>query len=126
MKVWFVGEIDDPAKIPALARRELAAWTGTDHEALPGLRLIASELVTNALVHAAAEWVRMLLVPERGFWRLTVIDPGRNGLVPHPRVSEETDESGRGLRVVHDATGGLWGTYRTLVGERVVWALVPR
>ncbi|MGW4411918.1 ATP-binding protein [Nonomuraea sp. NPDC004702] len=126
VKVWFLGEIGDPATLPGLARRELTAWMGLDHEALADLQLIASELVTNALVHAAAEWVRVHLVPESGFWRLIVVDPGLNGRVPHPRVSSETDEHGRGLRVVHDVTQGLWGTYATLVGERVVWALVPR
>ncbi|MGW4412043.1 ATP-binding protein [Nonomuraea sp. NPDC004702] len=126
VKVWLVRELELPSLLPGLVRRELAEWMGPTHEALGDLRTIATELVTNALVHASAEWVRVHLVPESGFWRLTVVDPGRNGLVPHPRISSETEEAGRGLRVVHGLTSGAWGTHRTVVGERVVWALVPR
>ncbi|MFI7423434.1 ATP-binding protein [Nonomuraea sp. NPDC049684] len=126
VKVWTVGELDDPAMLPRLARTELAAWLGADHQALDDLRLIASELVTNALQHAAAQWVRLSLAPEAGFWRLAVTDPGRNGLVPRPRVPADTDASGRGLRLVHELTTGLWGTYQDRAGERVVWALLRR
>ncbi|MEU1390285.1 MULTISPECIES: ATP-binding protein [unclassified Nonomuraea] len=126
VKVWTVGEVGDPAMLPRLARTELAAWLGADHQALDDLRLIASELVANALQHAAAQWVRLSLAPEAGFWRLAVADPGRNGLVPRPRMPLDADESGRGLRLVHELTKGLWGTYLDRAGERIVWALVPR
>ncbi|YCK42590.1 ATP-binding protein [Actinomadura sp. ATCC 39365] len=126
VKVWLVREIEIPSLLPGLVRRELAEWMGSTHEALGDLQTIATELVTNALIHANAEWVRVHLIPESGFWRLTVVDPGRNGLVPHPRITAETDEWGRGLRMVHGLTSGAWGTNATLLGERVVWALVPR
>ncbi|MEU5867815.1 ATP-binding protein [Nonomuraea sp. NPDC047529] len=126
VKVWTVGELEDPATLPRLARTELTAWLGADHRALDDLRLIASELVANALQHAKAQWVRLSLAPEAGFWRPAVADPGRNGLVPRPRLPLDADESGRGLRLVHELTNGLWGTYLDRAGERIVWALVSR
>ncbi|MFI6919332.1 ATP-binding protein [Nonomuraea spiralis] len=115
-----------PALLPGLVRRELTEWMGSTQEALGDLQTIATELVTNALIHANAEWVRVHLIPESGFWRLTVVDPGRNGLVPRPRIAAGMEEWGRGLRMVHGLTLGGWGTHVTMVGERVVWALVPR
>ncbi|MGW4407157.1 ATP-binding protein [Nonomuraea sp. NPDC004702] len=122
----MVDELDDPAMLPRLARAELRTWLRPDHEALDDLRLVATELIANALQHAAAHWVGMRLTPERGFWRLAVTDPGLNGLVPRPRTPADTEESGRGLRVVHELSRGLWGTHRGDAGERVVWALLRR
>jgi anti-sigma regulatory factor (Ser/Thr protein kinase) len=113
-------------RVPSLARRELVEWMGPDHPALADLQEIASELVTNAIIHAAATWVRMSLVPESGFWRLAVTDPGRSGRIPCQRHPLPNVERERGLLIVDSLTHGRWDTRLNLVGERVVWALLPR
>lgn len=129
IKVWLLSEIDKRELLAALARRELRGWMG-DHQALADLQLIASELVTNAMVHGGGAWVRMSLIAveegERRYWRLSVVDPGVSGDVPLPSMPGFEETSGRGLWVVDDLTNGCWGTERTQIGERVVWALMPR
>ncbi|GGP12683.1 hypothetical protein GCM10012278_61460 [Nonomuraea glycinis] len=129
VKVWLFSELDDCALLPALARRELRGWMG-EHPALDDLQLIASELVTNVLVHGCGAWVRMSLVQTveggRRYWRLAVVGPGTSEAVPLPRISGPDETTGRGLWVVDDLTRGCWGTNLTPVGERVVWALLPR
>ncbi|MEV4802484.1 ATP-binding protein [Nonomuraea sp. NPDC049421] len=128
-KVWLIDELDNPTRLPALARRELRGWV-RDHPALEDLQLVASELVANALEHGRGPWVRMSLLPvqerERPYWRLAVIDPGRTGAVPLPRIPGPDEPRGRGLWLVDGLTGGCWGTDLTRVGERVVWALLAR
>ncbi|MEV4474265.1 ATP-binding protein [Nonomuraea salmonea] len=128
-KVWLIDELDDPRRLPALARREVHAWV-RDQPALDDLQLIASELVANAVEHGGGRWVRLSLLPvqEGGgyYWRLAVIDPGGSGAVPLPQRPTPEDTRGRGLWLVHRLTGGCWGTDVTRVGERVVWALLPR
>ncbi|MEV4288869.1 ATP-binding protein [Nonomuraea bangladeshensis] len=125
----MIKDLDDCALLPSLARRELQAWMG-EHSALENLQLIASELVTNALVHGRGPWVRMSLFPVDGdgrrYWRLAVVDPGSSGRIPLPRMPGEEESRGRGLWVVDALTCGCWGTERTVIGERVVWALLPR
>ncbi|MEV0383386.1 ATP-binding protein [Nonomuraea sp. NPDC050643] len=121
-------ELDHEALVPGLARRELRVWMG-DHPALGELEAVASELVANAVVHGGGAWVRLSLRPEveggRRYWRVAVVDPGRSGSVPMPRMPALSEESGRGLWVVDALTNGCWGTELTMVGERVVWALLP-
>lgn len=82
--------------------------------------LIVSELVTNAILHAAtpaelrAQW-------SDGVLRLEVLD-NAEGRPPHPRVADEYDENGRGLFLV-DALSAAWGVESTENGK-VVWAEV--
>lgn len=127
--VWVISEVDEGALLPAMARRELREWMG-EHPALEDLQLIASELVTNAVTHGGAHWVRMSLRPEeeRGkcYWRLIVVDPGRSKSGPLPRMPLLYEQRGRGLWVVDELTLGCWGTETTPAGECVVWARLPR
>ena len=82
--------------------------------------LIVSELVTNAIVHAAtpaelrAQWLN-------GVLRLEVLD-NAEGSPPDPRIAEPDDENGRGLLLV-DALSTAWGVESTDHGK-VVWAEV--
>lgn len=82
--------------------------------------LIVSELVTNAIVHAAtpaelrAQW-------SNGVLRLEVID-NAEGNPPDPRIAAPDDEGGRGLLLV-DALSTAWGVESTDHGK-VVWAEV--
>ena len=82
--------------------------------------LIVSELVTNAIVHAAtpaelrAQW-------SKGVLRIEVVDHAE-GNPPDPRVAAPDDENGRGLLLV-DALSTAWGVESTDEGK-VVWAEV--
>ena len=82
--------------------------------------LIVSELVTNAIVHAAtpaelrAQW-------SNGVLRIEVVDHAE-GAPPDPRVAAPDDENGRGLLLV-DALSTAWGVEATDEGK-VVWAEV--
>ncbi|MFD6327404.1 SpoIIE family protein phosphatase [Streptomyces sp. NPDC058442] len=124
-----------PGTARALVRSALADWA---ERALPGAEhlttragddatLIASELVTNAVVHAGTE-VRLTcrLEEESGALVVEVTDrhPSR---APHGGEPEappyESPEHGRGLRLVA-ALSEAWGiTYRP--GTKTVWARIP-
>ncbi|MEV4440838.1 ATP-binding protein [Streptomyces sp. NPDC049577] len=97
-------------------------------ESLDGLLLIVSELVTNAVRHAA------LLSPEvvvevrvaDGWVRVAVEDdhPYR----PKPLQADEECTGGRGLLLVQaivDEAGGRCDVEHTASGGKVVWAALP-
>jgi hypothetical protein len=93
---WGLGEIED------------VAW------------LVVTELVSNAVVHARRESIRvtvrrqdLLLV------RLAVTDFSR--VLPQARQVTGQDESGRGLAMVAAVTGGRWGAEQLTWGK-TVWA----
>ena len=122
---------DGPAGVMALslehdhamvgvARRAIATWllergcrTGDDAV------LVLSELVTNAIVHAAAGCT--VEVRHRDdLLRLEVRD--RSPQAPVMRLVGPSDVGGRGLHVV-DAVAEAWGWEPTADGKRV-WAIV--
>lgn len=80
--------------------------------------LVASELVTNALVHAGSH-CRLSARLASGVLRLEVRDEGPG--VPDPRDTAGTDESGRGLLLV-SMLCSAWGVDATGGREKVVWA----
>ncbi|MER6621773.1 ATP-binding SpoIIE family protein phosphatase [Streptomyces sp. NPDC000931] len=121
-----------PGAARALLRKALTEWAEL---ALPGAEhltgrvgddatLIASELVTNAVVHAGTE-VRMACRLEEGTGALVVEvadqHPSRAPRGNEPEGSPyDTPEYGRGLRLVA-ALSEAWGiTYRP--GTKTVWA----
>jgi len=85
-------------------------------------RLLVSELVTNAVLHAHTPIGLRFELDGRQL-RIEVRDGFAE--MPNPRVIDLTElpESGRGLKVV-DALGGTWGWERTHAGK-VVWCEVP-
>jgi len=82
-------------------------------------RLLVSELVTNAVVHARGA-IRLEVEDGSGALRVSVSD-GRRGLVDvqHPAP---VDLSGRGLLLV-DAIADRWGTDQLPLGKRVWFEL---
>jgi serine phosphatase RsbU (regulator of sigma subunit)/anti-sigma regulatory factor (Ser/Thr protein kinase) len=97
----------------AVAHR-LESW---DLEALAfTTELIATELVTNALVHAAAPISLRLIKAEALICE--VADASHTA--PHPHPVHALDESGRGLQLVARLSD-RWGTRRTDTGK-IVWA----
>ncbi len=83
------------------------------------VELLASELVTNALVHGAGTiWLRLI----RG--RMLLCEVGDDGPeLPYLCEADDTDESGRGLQLV-SCLAAAWGSYRTETGK-VVWFEYP-
>ncbi|MFF8099257.1 SpoIIE family protein phosphatase [Streptomyces sp. NPDC016640] len=124
-----------PGSARALLRKSLTEWADL---ALPGaahltgrfgddVMLVASELVTNAVVHAGTD-VRLTCRIEEGTGALVVEVTDRHPLrAPGGGEPEapvyEAPEFGRGLRLV-SALSEAWGvTYRP--GTKTVWARLP-
>ncbi|MER7543132.1 SpoIIE family protein phosphatase [Spirillospora sp. NPDC127506] len=106
----------EPASVPwirAQVSSRLAGW------GLSGLgdtaQVLVSELVTNALVHGAGS-LGVRLIKGRTLL-CEVHDDGTD--LPHLRHADATDESGRGLQLVHHLAE-RWGTHRTDTGK-IVW-----
>src|SRR5690606_30413380 len=124
-----------PGSARAVVRAALAEWTGlalpgTEHltgRAVDDAELIASELVTNAVVHAGTD-LRLTCRLEEGTGALIVEvrdrHPSRAPRGDEPETApHHTLEYGRGLRLVA-ALCDAWGvTYRP--GEKTVWARLP-
>lgn len=82
------------------------------------VRLVASELATNALVHAQTAFSVTLASSDRTVL-LTVRD--QSPALPTPRVARAMDLSGRGLEIVDIVTQD-WGTNEDRAGAKAVWA----
>jgi anti-sigma regulatory factor (Ser/Thr protein kinase) len=79
--------------------------------------LVASELVTNVLVHTPSEPV-VRLVADQETLRIEVIDASTE--VAAIRAPERGRPGGWGLRMV-DSIADAWGTDRREDGTKVVW-----
>ncbi len=111
---------DDPAKVArvrAAATRTLEEW-GLAEEAFT-TELILSELVTNAIRHAAAP-IRVRLIRDRSL--ICEVSDG-SSTAPHLRHAATTDEGGRGLFLVAQFAE-RWGTRYTATGK-VIWTEQP-
>ncbi|GAA2270170.1 hypothetical protein GCM10010145_00620 [Streptomyces ruber] len=106
-----------PAAVPAgraFLTDTLTAWhlAGIADDAC----LLASEILTNAVCHAAGP-IRLLL--RRTEYDLTIEVTDRSPHLPQPRQINTADESGRGLALV-DALAAAWGT-RPAEDGKTVW-----
>lgn len=113
----------DPASARVARRFLLDALAGA---ATPDLEdivvLLASELVTNAVVHADSEVdVRVRLTPTAV--RVEVTDT--SDAVPLPGPVDETATSGRGLALV-EALAETWGVDVLPAGGKTIWFEVDR
>ncbi|MEI5524777.1 SpoIIE family protein phosphatase [Streptomyces brasiliscabiei] len=107
----------DPALVAEARKttaRQLGLW-GLEELAFT-TELVVSELVTNAIRHAAGP-IRLRLVLERTLI-CEVFDGGATA--PHLRHPRTTDEGGRGLFLISQFTQ-RWGT-RFLPEGKVIWA----
>jgi serine/threonine-protein kinase RsbW len=119
-----VRQVTLPAAEPAagLARQAtraaVAAWQLG--ELADAAVLLVSELVTNAIQHAApGTSATVLRLEYGGSWlRIEVHDASPH--VPEPRTPDWLDESGFGLMLV-DALATKWGVQQTTQGK-AVWA----
>ncbi|WP_438363674.1 SpoIIE family protein phosphatase [Streptomyces marincola] len=107
----------DPAAVSAVradAARRLADWGLS--EAAFITELILTELVTNAIRHAAGP-IRLRLLRDRAL--ICEVSDG-SSTSPHPRNASATDEGGRGLFLVTQYAD-RWGTRYTPDGK-IIWA----
>lgn len=94
-----------PADVSQLGRlREYIASTardtGADDEIVEQLRLVVSELATNAIQHNAAETVTVALRSDGSSWTLDVSNADDLIDIDVPTLPDPTKLSGRGLFIV--------------------------
>ncbi len=108
---------------PAIARGAMSCWCEElpiDESRREVLRLLVSELVTNAVVHAPAEGVRLAASLLDDGMHVAVSDSARRGPMPAVRAPAGSD-GGYGLYLVeHEAE--RWGVERA-TGTRVWFVL---
>jgi CheY-like chemotaxis protein/anti-sigma regulatory factor (Ser/Thr protein kinase) len=108
-----------PGEARRFVERTLEDWSASS--VLDAALLVVSELVTNAVVHAAsASVLRLGRTPTSV--RIEVSDNGTGS--PEPHVATDDLESGRGLLLVA-AVSAAWGVESTVGGGKRVWAELP-
>ncbi|MEU6721792.1 ATP-binding protein [Nonomuraea sp. NPDC046802] len=120
---WYLhAEPSAPAQARHKVLAQLQRWyPGLGSDAADGLLLVASELVTNSVVHAGEGKITVTLRIEGRHAYLEVQD----GSTAEPRVREpaEGQENGWGLFLV-ETLSSAWGSTPLHDGKKV-WALMP-
>jgi len=109
---------------PAAARQALAGLRVLRGQ-IGDLTLIASELITNAVLHSGCtteDELELLLEWTDGHLRLSVLDPGRTGKSAKLAMDEQRASGGVGLFLV-EQLASQWGAERS--EHYRVWAEVP-
>jgi len=113
--------VSGPAAVPAARRQVQAAIRAWAVPADPAdVALLTSELVTNAVRHAAGQVVTLVVSCSRGQVRVDVHDT--SCVLPETADVPADAESGRGLHLVA-SLAQEWGFYRTPAGKAVYFTL---
>jgi serine/threonine-protein kinase RsbW len=94
----------------------------TPEATMHDLHLLATELITNAVLHAGVsetETFELRVRPSRAGLRVSVTDPGAD-TVPEVQKLDATVPGGMGLFLVEQISE-RWGIERTASGENRVW-----
>lgn len=97
-----------------LVRAQLTDWDLADEELITTTELLVSELVGNVIRHATGP-VRLRMLRTRAL--ICEVSDG-SPTTPHIRHTSDTDEGGRGLRLV-SALCRRWGTRHTSTGKSI-------
>jgi anti-sigma regulatory factor (Ser/Thr protein kinase) len=119
--IWFETLVLPPDSESARQARDFVCANLTSHDLLylvDDIRLVVSELVTNALVHAQPPVI--VSVQEQRFNVLVTVSD-KSPVPPVALPHEVTDVSGRGLSMVEQVSRE-WGTNPRLDGGKSVWA----
>ncbi|MGW7609772.1 ATP-binding protein [Streptomyces sp. NPDC054766] len=111
------------AQARRLTRSRLSGWAVCE-DTCDTAALVVSELVTNAIVHAAGQRVVCELHDADDLVRIAVCDEGCAPGEPHPSPQRPDEEHGRGLLLVA-AVSRAWGAQDTGPGL-LVWAEIAR
>jgi ActR/RegA family two-component response regulator len=111
-------DLSSPGSARGLVTTACEGWGCSD--ALDGLHLVVTELVTNAVLHARSA-CDLRLEHRAGTIRVEVVDGG--GGTPDIQLADGDSEHGRGLLIVA-AYSQAWGVYSTGQGHKGVWAEV--
>jgi len=118
--------VDLEHSVHSVARARDAATSALTQWGLPELVadgvVIVSELVTNAVVHAASR-CELRLSNHRRSVRVAVVDFGPG--TPEPLAPSDERIGGRGLQIV-DSMATAWGVDGLEDGRKLVWAELPR
>jgi anti-sigma regulatory factor (Ser/Thr protein kinase) len=118
-------QLSGTADAAAQARRALDRFTGQIPDGrMRDVRLLVSELVTNAVRHAGlgdADRIRLHARLHRGVLRVEVEDPGR-GFELRPPAPDPARASGWGLYLVEELSD-RWGMEGAAPGTRIWFEL---
>lgn len=103
-----------------LVRSTLDGWT--DGDRIDDIVLCVSELVTNAVVHAASR-PRVVVHVRPAVIHVEVSDD--SGVLPVEKVAGPVDTSGRGMSIL-SSFSDRWGSLRRSGGGKTVWFEVAR
>lgn len=103
-----------------LVRSTLDGWT--DGDRIDDIVLCVSELVTNAVVHAASS-PQIVVQVRPGVIHVEVSDA--SDVLPEPREAAPADTSGRGMSIL-SGFSDRWGSLRRSGGGKTVWFDVAR
>jgi anti-sigma regulatory factor (Ser/Thr protein kinase) len=88
-----------------------------DETRIPDLRLVISEVITNAVRHGGEGEMLVAVTPKPGYLCVQVTDTG-DGFAPRPRAYEPDEDGGFGLFLVEQLTR-RWGLTRENSNTRV-------
>lgn len=116
----------DASSVPLIRRYVTLVLAAAGHQDLERVRLVLTELLSNAVVHTRSGLPGGLVTAEVsevgvGLVRIVVTDAGAR-TIPQPRLSEDDEDHGRGLLLV-EAQAIRWGTLPGSLGTSV-WAEV--
>ncbi|MER6171184.1 ATP-binding protein [Streptosporangium sp. NPDC001681] len=132
-----LGEVFLPrtAEPVSRARGVVGELLGVDHHAYESVRLVVSELTTNAFKHAdrgqVDESIRLALFRCGSIIRIEVTDQGAmfdapRREAPRTAIQNARAEFGRGLMIVDELSQGNWGSCDHGRGRgRTVWCELP-
>ena len=102
-----------PEAVPRIRERVVGiAVPFVEVERIPDLRLVISEVVTNAVRHGGDGDMLVAVTPKPGFLCVQVTDTG-DGFAPRPRAYEPDEDGGFGLFLVERSRGAGASRART-------------
>ncbi|MBM9504512.1 ATP-binding protein [Actinacidiphila acididurans] len=125
---WWPHRPESPGEARTVLAFYALVWM-LPNEVIDSAELVLSELITNAILHAAPPpdtprgkmpLIETVFVPFPGGVRIEVHDESETK--PEIREASDERESGRGLALVDALTGGRWGVCTGPDTGKTVWA----